>query len=38
MPDDVFVKLPKFGKINLGTAKVHKCRQIQLYIGRLWSI
>ncbi len=25
MPDDVFIKLPKFGKINFGIAKVHYC-------------
>ena len=25
MPDDFFKKPPKFGKINFGTAKVHKC-------------
>jgi len=30
MPDDLFKKLPKFGKINFGTAKVHLC-QIQFH-------
>ncbi len=25
MPDDVFKKVPKFGKLKFGTAKVHWC-------------
>ena len=28
MPDDIFKKLPKFGKLNFGTAKVHLCQLI----------
>ncbi len=27
MPDDFFKKLPKFGKINIGTIEVHKCKK-----------
>ncbi len=27
MPDDFFKKLPRFGWINIGTAKVHKCHK-----------
>jgi hypothetical protein len=26
MPDDFFKKLPNFGKIKFGTAKVHYCQ------------
>jgi len=33
MPDDFFKKLPKFGKMNFGTAKVH----YNARFGRKWS-
>jgi hypothetical protein len=26
MPDNLFKKIPKFGKFNFGTAKEHKCQ------------
>ncbi len=30
MPDDLFIKLPNFVKINFGTAKVHLCCNLSI--------
>ncbi len=35
MPDKFFKKLPKFGKINFGTAKVHKCANLSHHFPEL---
>ena len=32
MPDEIFKKLPKFGNLNFGTAKVHYCPHLLLLL------